>query len=83
MDGVFSVLAWVVGVALALVGLAFAGLAAWAYCGFKPKPSPGVLKDGTKISQLQQYETDFLYKEIFEEACYRTGADFRAPPAVH
>jgi len=63
---IFGVLA---GVLAALLGL----LALWAYCGFRPKPTQTTLKNGVKITQWQQLETDFLFKEIFEEACYRTG----------
>ena len=77
MEGLLSALTWAAAGLVLLLVLAFAALAAWAYCGFKPKPTPGKLKNGMEIKQLQQYETDFLDKEIFQDACYRTGADFQ------
>lgn len=63
----------VIGVLAGVPALLLALLAMWAYCGFRPKPTKTTLKNGMKITQWQQLETDFLYKEIFEEACYRTG----------
>jgi len=64
----------IIGLLAAVPAVLLALLAAWAYCGFRPKPTKTTLKNGVKITQWQQLETDFLYKEIFEEACYRTGA---------